>query len=57
MPYVFDVRQNIEGDARHLRGLVNLHRSNVPMALAAYNAGAEAVANEPALVVLHLDRA
>jgi Transglycosylase SLT domain len=40
----FDVRQNIEGGVRHLRDLLELYRSDVALALAAYNAGSEAVA-------------
>jgi soluble lytic murein transglycosylase-like protein len=39
----FDVRQNIEGGTRHLRSLMDRYRGNVPLVLAAYNAGAEAV--------------
>jgi soluble lytic murein transglycosylase-like protein len=40
---VFDVRQNIEGGVRHLRHLVDRYGGNLALALAAYNAGAEAV--------------
>jgi transglycosylase-like protein with SLT domain len=40
----FDVRQNIEGGVRHLRDLLDLYQSNISLALAAYNAGAQAVA-------------
>src|SRR6059036_3887890 len=40
---VFDVRQNIEGGVRHLRHLVDRYGGDVTLALAAYNAGVEAV--------------
>ncbi len=40
---VFDARQNIEGGVRHLRHLVDRYRGNLALALAAYNAGVEAV--------------
>jgi soluble lytic murein transglycosylase-like protein len=41
---MFDVGQNIEGGVRHLRGLLDRYSGSIPLALAAYNAGAEAVA-------------
>src|SRR2546429_8939595 len=40
---VFDVRQNVEGGVRHLRYLVALYGGNLALALAAYNAGVDAV--------------
>ena len=40
---VFDARQNIEGGVRHLRHLVDSYGGNLALALAAYNAGGEAV--------------
>ncbi|OGL00014.1 MAG: hypothetical protein A3D33_05195 [Candidatus Rokubacteria bacterium RIFCSPHIGHO2_02_FULL_73_26] len=39
----FDPRQNIEGGVRHLRGLIDRFGNNLPLALAAYNAGERAV--------------
>jgi len=40
----FDPRQNIMGGARQLRRLLDLHRGNLRLALASYNAGPGAVA-------------
>jgi len=39
----FDPRQNIDGGVRHLRALMDRFSNNVPLAIAAYNAGESAV--------------
>jgi hypothetical protein len=41
----FDPRQNIDGGVRHLRGLIERFGSDLSLALAAYNAGEQAVVN------------
>ena len=41
----FDPRQNIDGGVRHLRGLIDRFGNDLKLALAAYNAGEQAVAN------------
>lgn len=40
---IFDPRQNIAAGARHLRGLLDRYGQDVARALAAYNAGADAI--------------
>ncbi|MGH7279846.1 MAG: lytic transglycosylase domain-containing protein, partial [Candidatus Rokuibacteriota bacterium] len=40
----FNPSQNIDGGVRHLRSLLDRFRNNLPLALAAYNAGEHAVA-------------
>ncbi|HEY7521800.1 MAG TPA: transglycosylase SLT domain-containing protein [Methylomirabilota bacterium] len=39
----FDPRENIQGGVRHLRGLIDRFPGNLPLAIAAYNAGEKAV--------------
>jgi hypothetical protein len=41
--YAFDIVENIDGGVRHLRGLIERFANNLPLALAAYNAGEKAV--------------
>ena len=41
----FDPRQNIDGGVRHLRALIDRFGNDVQLALAAYNAGEQAVVN------------
>jgi soluble lytic murein transglycosylase-like protein len=41
---VFNPRDNIHGGARHLRGMMDRFRYDLPMAIAAYNAGERPVA-------------
>ena len=40
----FDPAQNVDAGVRHLRSLLDNYRGNVPLSLAAYNAGEGAVA-------------
>jgi len=44
VPDAFHPEQNIEGGCRYLRYLLNLYNGNLSLALAAYNAGENAVA-------------
>ena len=39
----FDPRENVMGGARYLKQLLTLHKGNVPLTLASYNAGPGAV--------------
>jgi soluble lytic murein transglycosylase-like protein len=39
----FDRRENIEAGIKHLRAMMDIFKNNVPLALAAYNAGERAV--------------
>lgn len=39
----FDAKQNVDAGVRHLKGLLNDFNGNVPLSLAAYNAGESAV--------------
>jgi len=41
----FNPRENIHAGARHLRGMIERFRNDLPMALAAYNAGERPVAS------------
>jgi soluble lytic murein transglycosylase-like protein len=41
----FNPRENIQAGARHLRGMMERFRNDLPMALAAYNAGERPVAS------------
>jgi len=36
---IYDAEQNIEGGVRHLRLLIDRHGNNIPLVVAAYNAG------------------
>jgi soluble lytic murein transglycosylase-like protein len=49
----FDPRQNIMGGTRLLRELLDLHRGNVRLVLASYNAGAGVVARYGAVPPIH----
>ena len=45
----FDPRENIMAGARHLRRLLDIHRGDVTLAVASYNAGESAVARHGAV--------
>ena len=58
---VFEPHDNIEGGVKHLRLLLDRYKGNVRLALAAYNAGVEAVARHRGIppfpeTVEYLDR-
>ncbi len=52
----FDPRENIEGGVRHLRSLMDQFGNNLPLVLAAYNAGAQAVINHRGIPPYHQTR-
>jgi soluble lytic murein transglycosylase len=45
---VYDSMQNIRGGAKQLRHLLNLYQGDLPLALAAYNAGVHRVKDHKA---------
>jgi soluble lytic murein transglycosylase-like protein len=45
----FDVRQNVFGGTRYLKMLLDKYNNNLPLSLAAYNAGASRVDNAGAV--------
>lgn len=52
----FDPRENIEGGVRHLRSLMDRFGNDLPLVLAAYNAGAQAVIDHGGIPPYHQTR-
>jgi hypothetical protein len=52
----FDIRENIEGGARYLKKMLDIFSGNLEQALAAYNAGPQAVKNHQGKIPFHETR-